>query len=588
MRYRTAYLVFALVAVGALLVFLMVRSDEDPHAHKTPSGPQPGNQPSSPVREVHRVPGRTTIVDPLRPKPDDPTTPTAKLVCIDIHDAPVSGARVFVGSSNNQDERFTALDPSGSDGEVIVPPNFQDQPVRILVRHPQHALLDVPNITVQPDEPRLLTLQPGATIDGEVVLGANSQPLNNRDVIVTAVAATEDPDAVDLLYARQNHPARFVVTTNEHGRFKIAGLTPGSSYRLIASGQGYASRAWATAEAGQRDVRLPVSRLCAAILRLRSKSAAAPLPTARIIPSSNYLMIRGLRAFRADLIDAASAQVVLSGAHPHPIKTRGVRTTGYFDVSHWHDLPPGDDRFYSWYFLRDDEHQIGPLHVTVHIPGFERASAAIYATPVGDVVSSHVLALTPKTKRFGTLNITFTNGSSIANERKPNHGSPIGKVVLANDDIGEFYEMAVWSLPKNTITLSPVPCGRYRAVFETSVGNYRYPAHDHKTIVSEDAPGEFTVAIKGFGAIVITDESGDPLQRQQLAARNIAILRVTIGSDTKLIERGPYLIHGIPAGSYGIKITGFSNNYEDGYKILDEGTVTVTAAKTTKVKVQLP
>ena len=410
------------------------------------SGPSPSEPESAPVEEALELDrsGRSALVavDPSPPAPAS-ATPNAigertRLRTVDDRGRPI-GNVPLVARHQGTDH---ALGRSDGEGwlEAPLPP---ERPL-ILSGCTEDWLGERMLDSAEPGEGTTVEvmLTPAGRATGQV-LDTRQRPVG-ADVLIVALPVDHfAPTAERLEHLRAFPHSAPSARTDEQGRFELAGLDPMGKYLLRGAGSG-----WVLRQSDAPQVLAGTHRVCTADPLW---AAAIELLGVDGRPAAVSMQLEPNGAERAEFLGAALTA--------WPLETSAVRWNGLGSAR---EEQPHHVRLFA-FTGGDPDSDLAPFVYQALLPGYEPASRRLDAVRVGrSPLRREPLTLSPRATGFGQLELMHLGPSGALLPL------PEGKLVLFDDS--QVFRLHVSATPAGSVTLGPVPYGRYGYQFKAADG----------------------------------------------------------------------------------------------------------------------
>jgi hypothetical protein len=412
----------------------------------------------------------------------------------------------------------------------------------IVVSHPDYALKSVFGGNLDERDLLEIVLEPGAAISGSV-LRAETQASLGAGIAVYAWPSREgiiDPRAVVL--AGKGSRAVSCTRTDSAGEFTLTGLVPGTAYAVIAAGKGVFS-GWQANDVPTETVGLKLlcRQLYAIQFELQSPSGRLNMPNEW---STRWGGDRFISMLPDPGVDAIAVDDCLA-------KLAGVSLSPLIDDTNVILLQSE-----TWV------ERIGPLVLSVDLPGYKPAKFDLFAAPLAESIEPEGLFLEPESEAFGSIDLGALDLPPGLIDADPDL---FAGVFTLERQSGKSVEIALnFGDLQRGVQLDGIPCDEYRVTFRGNKGYLTLPNAGAPALVIRvpalGAPSRLDLSFKSAASISLSllDIDGWPVvgrsafmpmqsNGDQLKTRG------TIVSQHAAEHRLPYLLVG--AGQYRIEPT---------------------------------
>lgn len=389
---------------------------------------------------------------------------------------------------------------------------------------------DAPNRTVILERENLIS---------GVVLSARRSPIGNIKVIAWPRGSVAFAGQTAAFRALSGDPRCAVSESRHDGTFTIRGLSAGVKYCLAAGGGGRTTEVRSSiAVCPSSNVELVVHDLYGALVTSVDESGMLVGPDHRLSPFAELgisFSPKGNSAIMLPVPGVALAGLPSSQFHPPSGALLCLCTA-------------------------DDEEAEVLVSCRVDVPGYELVDDIdIALSRLEDPIRVHQIVLRKSTEQMGTLVMMFSPqgpGATVSD-------CPRGTLTLKST----ARDTLIFDIPegKESAHVLEVPRGDYMCRFNAIGGSFAHPPHESSPalVAVSEIPVTFFVPIQGTGSvefvlgppramawvhrvscIIGAQATEDKLGRQSIAAGK------SIG-----VEGPPFLIKGLPVGTYSIAIT---------------------------------
>jgi len=301
------------------------------------------------------------------------------------------------------------------------------------------------------DHPVVLTLTEGATISGWIRL-ASGEPVANVRALAWRVGEV-DPAGIDS--AIEDYPLLRSATSDERGWFEIRGLRRDQRYQVVAGGRGFAQvpagrKLPLVEEAGVESVEIVLAPVYVLDVRIEDAAGGALASSPLLFPYPSISCSPG-----PDL------ESLWIGS---PVASLAV------SWERWRGDPESSHRFFQVFTSDVELPRVGPLHLDVAAPGYERTAIDVWALRAVSEVPMQTIALNRSRGAFGSVRISFspTTVGPLAERpvREAGALTPFARIRFypqVQEDMGSSYlESALWAPSHDGLLLEGVPSGFYK------------------------------------------------------------------------------------------------------------------------------
>lgn len=382
----------------------------------------------------------------------------------------------------------------------------------------------------EPPEVLWLRLQPGRSLEGRVLLRGSGTPVEGVRVLAHLKGLAPEPHSV--LRAREGSPLGISGVSGADGVFRLEGMDIDLDYQLAAGGRGYVLWERSLVPAGDRMApQLEVGRLFGVRVVWADPVAGA------VACSPRLWGVGGADTLSDGALGITSVSEIWASTN----------LAGGFLRDPALPFRPSPNEWLFLYACSSDAERLGPISVSMTLPGYARGRDRVWATPVEDEISEHVIELERTAEAFGSLTIEFEGWKGLSSSTT--FESPRVMLQVQHSD-SEKEISTILDLEESVDAIGAIPTGE--VVFSISKSQNRWPIFedDAPRYQLEEGENRIPIDISEWGGIEMefTDAHG-PI----LGGPATFVLDLTSGpaADESLRFRGaPYRYFGLDPGTY--------------------------------------
>ncbi|MBI3843163.1 MAG: carboxypeptidase regulatory-like domain-containing protein [Planctomycetes bacterium] len=394
-----------------------------------------------------------------------PPATTTTLHVSDDFGAPIPGASIYASRENDVPSLLARTDARGEAAPVLP----SERALALIASAPGFVTSSTP-LDDPPQAAIQITLHRGTQITGVVEVSA-TEPVDAGVRVAAWPVHHKTPTGDELRAALAGNSAVPVpgTSTDEAGRFVIDGLDCGTEYFLVAAGKGYTS--------------------------------ATPLVQSKPGPFDVHVPVVGLYGISVVLRDAVTGDLRVSPEVADAGGMAWVMDPPQGCKSLWKDWPhvilagfPDAHTFDLFFACKSTEPSIGPIPLTITVPGYQRQQSSVFAPRAVSRIDSTDVALTPLSADFGTVDVEVTGVKSTRVARRDER---LGFLGVWNES-GFQAAIPLMATDHGSKAIRALPYGGYNIAFRT---RGRVNSTPPVNFVVKDPSTRVVVDLTGSGSV---------------------------------------------------------------------------------------